>query len=138
MQFGQTLAIAGLLSQETISEVKGIPYLMDVPYLGAAFRRTSSKVNETELLILVQPELVEALDCDQAPTCGPGMTSLSPNDCDLFWKAYREVPVRAQPGVNGGGMPPFAPENVPPSPSAPQTEELPPTGANAPGAARGG
>ena len=59
LKFGQTLAIAGLLSQETEAADKGVPYLMDVPYLGALFRRTHSKVNEIELLILVRPELVE-------------------------------------------------------------------------------
>ena len=40
MKFGQTLAIAGLLQQRVESQVRGLPYLRDMPYIGAAFRRT--------------------------------------------------------------------------------------------------
>ena len=72
LKFGQTLAIAGLLSQETEHQIKSIPYLGDVPYLGTLFRRTHNKVNEVELLILVRPELVDALDPDQLPRVPPG------------------------------------------------------------------
>lgn len=108
MKFGQTLAIAGLLSQNSEAQRKGIPYLMDIPYVGALFRRTHNKVNEVELLILVQPELVEAMDCDQVPPCGPGTTSLSPLDCDLYFKGYNEVPAV----VPGGGMGPGGPPGM--------------------------
>ncbi len=124
LQFGQTLAIAGLLSQSTEAQVKGVPYLMDVPYVGAAFRRTHNKVNEVELLIMVRPELVEALDPDQVPPCGPGMTTLSPTDCDLYFKGYREVPVRGPsmmgPGPDGSG--PVIEQDGQP---APAVEEMP-------------
>ena len=104
LKFGQTLAIAGLLSKEVEQETRGIPYLMDVPYLGALFRRTHSKVDEVELLIMVRPELVEGLDPDQVPPCGPGTSSMSPADCDLYWKGYREVPVKP-PGNDAPGLP---------------------------------
>ncbi len=98
MKFGQTLALAGLLQQRTQAVRQGIPYLMDIPYLGAAFRRNSNNINEVELLIMVRPELAEALDPDQAPVCGPGMNTMSPNDCDLYWKGHIEVPIR-HPGL---------------------------------------
>jgi len=128
LQFGQTLAIAGLLSQQTEASVRGIPYLMDMPYLGVAFRRTHNKVNEVELLILVRPELVEALDPDQVPPCGPGMTSLSPTDCDLYWKGYREVPVQGPslmgPGGPDGSCPPVEQQTIPVQP-VPPVEEMP-------------
>ena len=94
LKFGQTLAIAGLLQQRTIMQKRGIPYLMDVPYLGAAFSRKENKINEVELLILVRPELVEGLDPEQVPPCGPGMTTMTPDDNGLFWKGYMEVPVQ--------------------------------------------
>jgi pilus assembly protein CpaC len=129
LKFSQTLAIAGLLSQDIEQQVKGIPGLMDVPYFGALFRRTHSKVNEVELLILVRPELVEGLDPDQVPPCRPGMTSLSPDDCDLYWKGYREVPAKPYPQggpamMGPGGLGPIAPGPTPviqeqPAPPAP-------------------
>ncbi len=74
LKFGQTLAIAGLLQQRVEMEKRGLPYLMDVPYLGMLFSRKISTVNEVELLIVVRPELVEAMDPDQVPACGPGTT----------------------------------------------------------------
>jgi pilus assembly protein CpaC len=122
LKFGQTLAIAGLLQQRTEMEKRGIPYLMDVPYLGALFSKKRSTINEVELLILVRPELVEGLDPDQVPPCGPGMSSMSPDDCDLYWRGYMEVPVR-QPGMGPADGPGMMPEHVvPPNPSAPAEE----------------
>src|SRR6185503_3060915 len=96
LKFGQTLAIAGLLQQRVEMEKRGLPYLMDVPYLGAVFSRKVSTINEIELLIVVRPELVEAMDPDQVPPCGPGANSMTPDDCDLYWRGYVEVPVRPQ------------------------------------------
>jgi pilus assembly protein CpaC len=102
MKFGQTLAIAGLLQQRVESEKRGIPYLMDMPYIGAAFRRNRTRINEVELLILVKPELVEAMDCDQVPQCAPGLNSQIPDDCGLYWKGYIETPVQPY-GIEGHG-----------------------------------
>ena len=108
LKFGQTLAIAGLLQQRTVMTKRGIPYLMDVPYLGAAFSRKANKINEVELLIMVRPELVEGMDPDQVPPCGPGMTSMSPDDCDLYWKGYMEVPINTPHGPGHGPVGPMA------------------------------
>jgi pilus assembly protein CpaC len=124
MKFGQTLAIAGLLSQETEHSDRGVPYLMDVPYLGALFRRSHDKVNEIELLILVSPELVEALDPDQVPPCAPGMSSLSPDDCGEYFKGYREVPVKP-PGMMGPSGSNMMQEQVPVPPPSPAGDEVP-------------
>jgi pilus assembly protein CpaC len=70
----------------------GLPWASDLPYLGAAFRRVHEQRNEIELLILVTPELVEALDADEVPPCGPGMQTTSPNDIELYMKGHLEVP----------------------------------------------
>jgi pilus assembly protein CpaC len=143
MKFGQTLAIAGLLQQRQESEKRGIPYLMDVPYIGAAFRNTYTKINEVELLVMVRPELVEAMDPDQVPCCGPGMNTQAPDDCGLYWKGYIETPVqpygRQGHGPNGYGPGPMGPENYGPGgpqqeiPSpAPPAEEIPMTSTGQP------
>jgi pilus assembly protein CpaC len=123
LRFGQTLAIAGLLQQRTTMVKRGIPYLMDVPYLGAAFSRKENRINEVELLILVRPELVEGLDPDQVPPCGPGMTTMSPDDCGLFWKGYMEVPIKMPPG-GPAAVPPYGPSFGPHG--APPEQVLPP------------
>jgi pilus assembly protein CpaC len=127
MKFGQTLALAGLLQQRTTAVRQGIPYLMDVPYLGAAFRRNSNQINEVELLILVRPELAEGLDPDQVPPCGPGMNSMSPNDSDFYWKGHIEVPT-GFPGLMGPSPGPTQGEPVEPPPASP-TDDMPTAGA---------
>jgi pilus assembly protein CpaC len=140
MKFGQTLAIAGLLQQKVESEKRGIPYLMDLPYLGAAFRNTRSKINEVELLIMVRPELVEAMDPDQVPCCGPGLSTQTPDDCGLYWKGYIETPVqpygRMGHGPAGYGPGPSMQENGGPMPE--EVNPMPePAGAEIPSANAG-
>ncbi len=92
MEAGQTLAIAGLIETKIESSRQGIPWVSELPYVGAAFRRTHEQRNEVELLILVTPELVAAMDANQVPPCGPGMQTASPDDWELFMRGYLEVP----------------------------------------------
>jgi pilus assembly protein CpaC len=54
---GATLAMAGLLSDETRQSVEGIPGLKDLPVLGSLFRSNDYRRRETELVILVTPYL---------------------------------------------------------------------------------
>jgi len=57
---GETVVIGGLLQTDTSSTVKKIPILGDIPLLGHLFRSTSKEKAETELIIFVTPEIVEA------------------------------------------------------------------------------
>lgn len=57
---GQTLVLAGFLSRDTARNVDRLPGLGDLPVLGALFRSTRFQRNETELAILVTPQLVTA------------------------------------------------------------------------------
>jgi pilus assembly protein CpaC len=52
---GGTLAMAGLLSDETRQSVEGVPGLKNVPVLGALFRSNDYQRQESELVILVTP-----------------------------------------------------------------------------------
>jgi pilus assembly protein CpaC len=92
MKPGQTLAIAGLMQVRTDATQSGIPYLADLPYVGAAFRKTHEETNEIELVVLVTPEIVDAMDPCDVPPCMPGMASRSPDDCEFYWKGHIEVP----------------------------------------------
>jgi pilus assembly protein CpaC len=55
MPSGATLAMAGLLSDETRQSVEGVPALKNLPVLGALFRSNDYRKKETELVILVTP-----------------------------------------------------------------------------------
>jgi pilus assembly protein CpaC len=92
MRAGQTLAIAGLISNRIETEIKGLPWVADLPWVGAAFRRVQETNNEIELVILVTPELVEAMDPNEVPCDGPGAETTSPSDVELYWKSHVEVP----------------------------------------------
>ena len=103
MKSGQTLAIAGLVQNRLEYTNTGVPYLSDMPYVGAAFRKTNEQVNEIELLIFVTPEIVEPMDCSEVPQCMPGMSGTAPNDCGLYWKGTVEVPACGPGGQCGAG-----------------------------------
>lgn len=92
LQAGQTFAIAGLLQTRTEAITRATPFLGELPYIGALFRRVREERNDIELLITVTPELVAAMDPHQVPRGGPGVNSMSPNDKELFLKGHIEVP----------------------------------------------
>lgn len=92
LKVGQTLAIAGLVQYRLESQRRGIPWLGELPYVGAAFRGVEERQNEIELLVLVTPEIVAPMEPDQVPPCGPGFGTTSPNDFELFVKGHIEVP----------------------------------------------
>src|SRR6185312_9981049 len=52
---GQSFAIAGLLQDDATQGVSGLPFLDDIPVLGALFRSNSFQHKQTELVILVTP-----------------------------------------------------------------------------------
>ena len=54
---GQSFAIAGLLQRNNIRRQEQVPWLGDVPVLGALFRSASFQKEETDLVIIVTPRL---------------------------------------------------------------------------------
>jgi len=54
---GGTLAMAGLLSDDTRQSVEGVPGIKNLPVLGALFRSNDYQRKESELVILVTPYL---------------------------------------------------------------------------------
>ena len=78
---GQTFALAGLLQDSVTTTSNGIPFLGDVPILGALFRSSSFQRQETELVILITPYVVRPVD-DQAKIVAPGAHFVAPNDLE--------------------------------------------------------
>ncbi len=58
---GETLVLGGLLQNDRLEAVRGVPYLMNIPGLGYVFRNTSYIEDVTELLVVVTPHLVRAI-----------------------------------------------------------------------------
>jgi pilus assembly protein CpaC len=71
---GQSFAVAGLLSDKVRSQIDKVPWLGSIPILGALFRSSAYKREETELLVVVtahlatpvSPENVQPLPTDRA------------------------------------------------------------------------
>ena len=80
---GQTLAIAGLLNNNMAATRDVTPLLGDLPILGTLFRSTRYTRQETELVVLVTPKLVEPMNPNQIPAL-PGEVWRHPNEAEQY------------------------------------------------------
>ncbi|HXY35317.1 MAG TPA: pilus assembly protein N-terminal domain-containing protein [Planctomycetaceae bacterium] len=92
MRFGETFMLGGLTELQDTAQTYKTPFLGEIPYIGAAFRRVSYQTTETELVILVTPVLAGAMQDGQMPPGGPGMFTEQPTDRELYWYGMLEVP----------------------------------------------
>ncbi len=81
---GQWLAVAGLIQDQQEGSKLRVPGLGDIPILDILFSRRRVKRDETELLVLVSPELVHPLEPEEAPLVLPGMEVTEPDDVAFF------------------------------------------------------
>jgi len=59
---GGSIVTAGLISTQSQQAINGVPGLMNLPVLGTLFRSRDYQRNETELLVVVTPYIVHAVD----------------------------------------------------------------------------
>jgi pilus assembly protein CpaC len=64
---GQSFAIAGLLNNITQNDTAAIPILSKLPIIGTLFKSKADRAERTELMVLITPRLVRALDPDEVP-----------------------------------------------------------------------
>jgi len=92
MRFGETLVIGGLILQrERESRVK-LPFLGDIPVIGSVFSRRESDVGETEVLIMVTPQMVAPITPGQLPITGPGTNTEPTASHEFYFDGFVEVP----------------------------------------------
>jgi pilus assembly protein CpaC len=58
LQNGQTFAIAGLMNNTVNSSLQKIPGIGNIPILGALFTSKSAQKNQTELVVMITPEIL--------------------------------------------------------------------------------
>ena len=92
MNFGEALVIAGLVSHRDTTSSQKLPFVGELPWIGAAFSRRAQEESETELIILVTPDLVAPMPANQIPSPGPGQSTDIPVDRELFAHGLLEVP----------------------------------------------
>jgi len=87
---GQVLAIAGLVLDQQSGSRSRIPWLSDLPAVGVLFNNKGHSSDETELIMLVSPEIVHAMEPDEVPSLLPGMDVSEPDDFDFYIRSQIE------------------------------------------------
>jgi type II secretory pathway component GspD/PulD (secretin) len=59
---GMTIVMAGLRKEDKSHIKKGLPVLMNIPYLEKLFSRTTDSIESTEVVILITPHILKADD----------------------------------------------------------------------------
>lgn len=67
MREGESLVIGGLLDKRILKDVTKFPLLGDIPILGALFRSTRFRNQESELIFVITPRIVRALKPGERP-----------------------------------------------------------------------
>ncbi|MDD5322804.1 MAG: type II and III secretion system protein family protein [Methylococcales bacterium] len=79
---GQTMSIAGLISDKLRENVNKFPGLGDIPGLGALFRSSQFLNQQTELVIFVTPRLAKPVLAQNAQL--PTDSFVAPDDVDFY------------------------------------------------------
>ncbi len=88
MREGQTLAIGGLLSDSMTANSRGT-----IPFINNIIGRRSVTRSETELVILVTPELVQPMEPEEVPPL-PGFDVTEPTDLEFYLGHLEGLPTR--------------------------------------------
>ena len=75
---GGSLALAGMIQEQTKQQINGVPGLMQLPILGSLFKSRDYINNQTELMVLVTPYIVRAVAQKQLSRPDDGFAD--PND----------------------------------------------------------
>jgi pilus assembly protein CpaC len=87
---GQSFMLGGLLLNTSQTNQDQLPWIGDVPVLGALFRSAAYQKNETDLVIIVTPHIVRPLT-PADPIHTPLDSTLPGNDVDFFLNGQAEV-----------------------------------------------
>jgi pilus assembly protein CpaC len=98
---GGSMAMAGLIQDQTKSAINGLPGLSQLPVLGALFRSRDFQDNKTELMVIVTPYIVRAVAQKDLSRPDDGFASASDPQTDLLGSINRiyGVPGRTDPAA---------------------------------------
>jgi pilus assembly protein CpaC len=102
---GGSMAMAGLIQEQTKQAINGLPGLSQLPVLGSLFRSRDYVNNQTELMVLVTPYVVRAVAQKDLSRPDDGFADASDPQSDLLGSINRiyGVPGRAEPARNYRG-----------------------------------
>jgi pilus assembly protein CpaC len=96
LKSGQSFAIAGLLQSTNTVLTEQLPWMGEIPVVGALFRSKSFQQKETELAIIVTPHLVQPVRPGQKLR-SPLDATRPPTDAEVFIGGRSEVPSDGYP-----------------------------------------
>ncbi len=85
---GQTIGIAGLISDNLRESVDKFPGLGDVPMFGTLFRSQEFRSGQTELVIFVTPHLAKPIARNKIRL--PTDSFIEPSDSEFYWEGKME------------------------------------------------
>jgi pilus assembly protein CpaC len=94
---GGSMAMAGLIQDQTKQAINGLPGLSQLPVLGALFRSRDFQDNKTELMVIVTPYVVRAVAQKDLSRPDDGFVSASDPQSDLLGNINR---IYGVPGRN--------------------------------------
>ena len=102
---GGSMAMAGLIQDQTKQAINGLPGLSQLPVLGSLFRSRDYINNQTELMVLVTPYIVRAVAQKDLSRPDDGFAAASDPQADLLGSINRiyGVPGRVEPARNYRG-----------------------------------
>jgi pilus assembly protein CpaC len=102
---GGSMAMAGLIQQQTKQAINGLPGLSTLPVLGTLFRSRDFSNNQTELMVLVTPYVVRAVPQKDLSRPDDGFAAAADPQADLLGSINRiyGVPGRVEPAQNYRG-----------------------------------
>ncbi|WP_025101204.1 type II and III secretion system protein family protein [Burkholderia sp. A1] len=83
---GESYVIGGLVDRETTSNLSKVPFLGDLPIIGAFFKSLSYSQSDKELVIIVTPHLVSPIAAGTKLPSTPG--ELSEQHDGPVWRSY--------------------------------------------------
>lgn len=92
VQDGVSVILGGLIRDEQSETTKGIPYLMDIPYLGNMFKSRQDSNRKTEIVVVITPHIVtgaedvldEPIPIKRGKALAAQATQGPPPDLDMF------------------------------------------------------
>lgn len=122
---GETLVLSGLLSRNTSTNIDKVPFLGELPILGALFRSKRFQNNETELVIFVTPTIVNS----QSPGLVDRVERTTQKLQDHLGRApYLSSPIQPADEPNNRDETPPARTLIDAPSAGPDTANNPPTG----------
>ncbi|OIM92507.1 secretin [Bradyrhizobium elkanii] len=102
---GGSMAMAGLIQDQTKQAINGLPGLASLPVLGTLFRSRDFVNNQTEMMVLVTPYVVRAVAQKDLSRPDDGFANASDPQADLLGSINRVygVPGRTEPARNYRG-----------------------------------